>query len=181
MRVYDIVEITNTQAESSVECHLDLESIFALHYRRVVRTIAIVTGDRSRSEELAVEVFLRWSRQKVRSSVNSEGWLYRTAANLAIDELRKRRRRLRLNKFFQELWHQPTPEEIHAANQERDRVREVLSRMHPRQAELLVLRTDGFSYGELATVLAVNPSSVGTLIRRAQHTFRKEYIAKYGP
>jgi RNA polymerase sigma-70 factor (ECF subfamily) len=158
-----------------------LESIFAVHYGRVARAIAIVTGDRSQAEELAVEVFLRWSRRHVSTSVSPEGWLYRTAANLAIDELRKRRRRDRLNKFFQGFGRQPNPEEIHSTNQERDRVREILSRMHPRQAELLVLRTEGLSYDELANALRLKPSSVGTLLSRAQRTFRKEYIAKYGP
>jgi RNA polymerase sigma-70 factor (ECF subfamily) len=175
------VDLTNAQAEPVVECDTDLESIFALHYRRVARAIAMVTGDRSQAEELAAEVFLRWSRRPTGAGVNLEGWLYRIAANLAIDALRKRRRRARLDQFLQGFWRQPNPEEIHAANQERDRVREILSRMHPRQAELLVLRTEGFSYDELATALGLNPSSVGTLLCRAQRTFRKEYIAKYGP
>jgi RNA polymerase sigma-70 factor, ECF subfamily len=180
------VDLTSAQSVPDIESRADLESIFAVHYGRVASAIAIVTGDRSLAEELAVEVFLRWSRRQGSTNVSPEGWLYRIAVNLAIDELRidelrKRRRRDRLNKFFQGFRRQPTPEEIYSTNQERDRVREVLSRMNPRQAELLVLRTEGFSYDDLAGALRLNPSSVGTLLCRAQRTFRKEYIAKYGP
>jgi len=174
------VDPTGAQAVAGLEDSTPLESVFTLHYGRVARTIALVTGDPSQAEELAVEVFLRWSRHQADRSVNPEGWLYRTAANLAIDELRKHQRRARLEKFIRRFQRQPTPEDIHSSNQERYRVRDVLSRLHPRQAELLVLRTQGLSYNELATALGLNAASVGTLLSRAQRTFRKEYIAKYG-
>jgi RNA polymerase sigma factor (sigma-70 family) len=174
------VDITKDQTEASAE-RIDLEAIFAMHYSRVARTIAFVIGDRGRAEELAVEVFLRWSRSQAYKDVNTEGWLYRTAANLAVDELRKRIRRTKFDKLFQSFRCPPTPEELLSVNQERDRVREILSRMQPRQAELLVLRTQGLSYDELAALLSLNPASVGTLLSRAQQIFRKEYIAKYGP
>jgi RNA polymerase sigma-70 factor (ECF subfamily) len=48
------------------------------------------------------------------------------------------------------------------------------------QAELLVLRSDGFSYDEIAHVLKLNPSSIGTLLRRAEEGFRKAYVKRYG-
>jgi RNA polymerase sigma-70 factor (ECF subfamily) len=179
--VNDTVDITKVQTEVSSDDRTDLESIFAIHYNRVARTIAFVIADRGRAEELAVEVFLRWSRSQANKGVNTEGWLYKTAANLAVDELRKRIRRTKFDRLFQSFRRPPTPEEILSANQDRDRVREVLSRMQPRQAELLVLRTQGLSYDELAALLSLNPASVGTLLSRAQQIFRKEYIAKYGP
>jgi RNA polymerase sigma-70 factor (ECF subfamily) len=52
--------------------------------------------------------------------------------------------------------------------------------MKPRQAELLLLRTHGFSYEELASALDLNFSSIGTLLSRAERAFRKEYIKRYG-
>lgn len=171
------MDITNTQDAIPVEA-MDLESIFAAHYDRVARTIAFVIGDGGRAEELAVEVFLRWPRRK---HSNWEAWIYRTAVNLAIDELRKQARRRRFDGVLAVFVSPQTPEEIHHSNQERDRVRSVLARMQPRDAELLILRAQGFSYQELAAALALKPGSVGTLLSRAGETFRKEYIAKYGP
>ena len=56
----------------------------------------------------------------------------------------------------------------------------MLARMEGRRAELLLLRSGGLSYDELAEALALNPASVGTLLSRAQQTFRKEYIKLYG-
>ncbi len=50
------------------ETHLDIETLFRAHYGRVARIIARAVRDRARSEELAVEVFLKLRRNhKARS------------------------------------------------------------------------------------------------------------------
>jgi RNA polymerase sigma-70 factor (ECF subfamily) len=74
----------------------------------------------------------------------------------------------------------PTPEELLAARQEQDRIRRVLGALEPRQAELLLLRSQGLSYEDVAAALKLNPASVGTLLSRAQQAFRKEYVKRYG-
>jgi len=73
----------------------------------------------------------------------------------------------------------PTPEELLSARQEQQRVDVVLSVIDPRHADLLLLRSHGLSYGELASTLEINPGSVGTFLGRAQQAFRKEYIKRY--
>jgi RNA polymerase sigma-70 factor (ECF subfamily) len=45
---------------------------------------------------------------------------------------------------------------------------------------MLILRSQVFSYEELAATLNLNPASVGTLLSRAQQAFRKEYTRRYG-
>jgi len=45
---------------------------------------------------------------------------------------------------------------------------------------LLLLYSHGLSYDELASALNLNPVSIGTLLSRAQQTFRKEYTKRYG-
>ncbi len=72
------------------------------------------------------------------------------------------------------------PEELHATTEEQKNVRRVLAALKPRQAELLLLRSNGFSYEELASALDLRPASVGTSIVRAQAAFRKEYTRLYG-
>jgi RNA polymerase sigma-70 factor (ECF subfamily) len=52
--------------------------------------------------------------------------------------------------------------------------------MKANQAELLILRSDGLTYDEIAQALDLNPSSVGTLLSRAEAAFRKEYVRRYG-
>jgi len=56
------------------ETHLDIETLFRVHYGRVARIIARAVRDRARSEELAVEVFLKLWRNHKSQSENVEGW-----------------------------------------------------------------------------------------------------------
>lgn len=158
----------------------DLETIFGSHYERIARVIARVVGDRAHAEELAVEVFLKLWRTRSAQGERVEGWLYRTAVRTGLDELRRRTRRTRHERLAGFIRGSATPEEILAAAQEQERVRLVLSVIGQRQAEFLILRSHGLSYGEVATALDLNPASVGTLLSRAQQAFRKEYLKRYG-
>lgn len=177
---------TATEALSEVKAKGDafhIEAVFREQYPKVARIIARVVRDHARAEELAVEVFLKLWRNRKAQRYRVEAWLYRVAVRTALDELRSRSRRWRYEGLFGQLERNTspaTPEQIHRANEEQVRVRRVLSLLDPRQAELLVLRSHGFRYEEVASILDVNPASVGTLLARAQQVFRKEYIRRYG-
>ncbi len=158
----------------------DLEATFHAEYGPVARAIARVIRDPARAEELAVEVFLKWSRTQPTDGENAAGWLRRAAVRVALDELRRQARRARSERLLAWVRGAPTPEEIAVSRQEADRVRRVLGAMPTRQAELLLLRHSGFSYEELAVAMHVNPSSIGTLLGRAQAAFRREYLRRHG-
>jgi RNA polymerase sigma-70 factor (ECF subfamily) len=162
------------------ETGFDLEAIFRAQYGRIARVIARVVRDHARAEELAVEVFLKLWRNERAQGENAEGWLYRVAVRAGLDELRRQARRARYESLIGFVRGTPTPEEIHTATEEQERVRLVLGAIEPRQAELLLLRSDDLSYEEVASALELNPASVGTLLSRAQRAFREEYIKRYG-
>jgi len=158
----------------------DIETIFHAHYERTARVIARVLRDPSRAEELAVEVFLKWSRNPGAQGENAQAWLYRVAVRAGLDELRRESRRTRREGALRFFRKSPTPEDIRASKEDQERVRSVLAGIQPRQAELLVLRSQGLSYEELASTLALKPASIGTFLSRAEQAFRKEYIKRYG-
>lgn len=162
------------------DCLFDIEAAFRSQYQRVARIIARVVRDRARAEELAVEVFLKLWRDRKAQGQQLEGWLCRVAVRTGLNELRRQARQGRYESVLAFLRGVPNPEEIRAADEERDKVRAVLRAVRPRDAELLVLRSHGFTYEEVAAALNLNPASVGTLLRRAQLAFRKEYIERYG-
>lgn len=162
------------------ETRVDLGTIFHAQYERIARVITGVIKDPARAEELAVEVFLKWSRNRNAQGENAEGWLYRTAIRTGLDELRRQTRRSRYERLVSFVRRSLSPHEAFAAGEEQERVRLVLSVIEPRQAELVLLRSQGFSYDELAFALDLNPVSIGTLLSRAQKAFRKEYIERYG-
>jgi len=163
----------------------DLEVVFRAQYERIARMIAGVIRDHARAEELAVEVFLKWDRHPAAHGENAEGWLYRTALRMALNELRTELRRSRYEAVFAFLSsylpkRAPSPEQIRVAEEEQEQVRVVLNRLSRRDAELLLSRNSGLSYGEIADSLHLKQSSVGTLLSRAEQAFRKEFIKLYG-
>jgi DNA-directed RNA polymerase specialized sigma24 family protein len=81
------VGVTFDEARLANETEVDLETIFHARYKRMCRVVARVLRDPARAEELAVEVFLKWSRHPGAQGAHAEGWLYRTAVHEALDEL----------------------------------------------------------------------------------------------
>jgi RNA polymerase sigma-70 factor, ECF subfamily len=158
----------------------DLEPVFRLHYGRITKLIARITRDPGRAEELAVEVFLRWPPADASDDRAISGWLTKTSIRLALDEIRRQDRRGRLARFAARFGTQPSPEDALLYEDQRGKVVRTLSKLKPRDAELLTLRGEGLSYEELATVLSIKPASIGKLISRAQNAFRKEYLKRHG-
>ena len=160
---------------------MDFETVFRAEFPRVARIIARVLRNPARAEELAVEVFLKWSRTSWAQNENYHGWLAQAAVRTGLDELRRDARRARRSQLFRIVRVPPTPEEVRTAREEQERVRAVLALIGRRQAELLVLRSEGLRYDELACALGIRPTSVGTFLARAEQVFRKEYIKRFGP
>jgi RNA polymerase sigma-70 factor (ECF subfamily) len=162
------------------EASFDFEAFFHAHYQRIARAVGRVVGDHARAEELAVEAFWKLWRNPRAQGEKAGGWVYRTAVRLALNELRRQARSVRYELLSGPRLQSPTPEDARAAAERREQVRRVLAALDPRQAELLLLRSNGLRYGELAAAIDVNPASVGTLIGRAQQAFRKEYLKQFG-
>ena len=164
----------------TAEAPFDFEAFFDAQYDRAARAIARIIRDPARAEELAVEVFWKLWRHPQVHGEKASGWLYRVAVRTALNELRRHTRAQRYESLADLPENPQTPEETHAAAEEQEHVRLVLAAMDVRKAELLLLRSHGLSYEELASSLNMNPKSVGSLLSRAQETFRKEYIKRYG-
>jgi len=158
----------------------DAGQLFHLHYARIARVIARIVNDPSRAEELAADVFWKFMRTPRAHHMNPAGWLYRVGIRRAVDELRRQQRRDRIERLFSFLGTAPSPEQLHSEAQDQQQVRRVLAALKHRDSELLILRSEGMSYEETAEILGVSDTSVGTLLRRAQNAFRKEYIKRYG-
>src|SRR6185437_12082721 len=82
----DITDLID--AVAAPEAAFDFEAVFRAHYPRIARVIARVVRNDARSEELAVEVFLKLWRSPRAQGDKAGGWLYRVAARKALDDLR---------------------------------------------------------------------------------------------
>jgi len=158
----------------------DFETLFLSQFSRLARLVRRVVNDTAEAEDLAADVLWKCFRKRP-EAINLEGWLSRTAVRAALDSIRKKARRNR----YESLWPLRTrvakPDELLERDRDGERVRQVLAAIKPQFASLLVLRTEGLDYRELADALGLRPSSIGTLLARAEATFRKEYEKRHGP
>src|SRR5207244_853661 len=114
---------------------------------------------------------------------SAEGWLWRAASHAALNALRgNRRRREREERVFIQDSALRTggqssedPADSLLRGVEQEAVRDALRKLKPQESALLLLRYAGLSYGAVAEALHVNPTSVGTLIRRAETRFKEKY------
>ncbi len=160
------------------------DELFLRYYSRIYEVLYRLTGDAAEADDLAQETFIRLYRQppglyggsgETREH-NVGGWLYRVAVNLGYNALRASRRRTTYEQAG-DVALPADPETLAAQSDERRRVREVLADLPVQQAQMLVLRYAGLSYKELALALDVAPTSVGTLLARAERAFEARYRA----
>lgn len=162
------------------------DELFLSTYPRLVSLLRRMLGDSGRAEELANEAFL-----KLHSTIlppiaraNIPGWLYRTAMNLGIDDLRARTRHVKVaRQVSHEASSSNRPEDglqllLRAETQQR--VRLALSKLKPEWSQILLLRASGYSYKEIASHLDIPATSVGTLLIRAEAGFEKCYLELFG-
>jgi RNA polymerase sigma-70 factor (ECF subfamily) len=155
------------------------EVLFYRHYDRVYGLLFRLLGNRVEAEDVTQELFLKLYRRPLsgKREHNLTSWLYRVATNMAYNHIRSRNRRWGRNRWLvpDSSDERGDPGERMARKETRSAVRQALSGLPQRQAQLLILREMGFSYTELAEACDVKPGSVGTLLGRAAEAFRKAY------
>ena len=174
-----ISSVKNPTQKHVVETQAEFEAAFEAHWSPVYTLLLRLTGDPDEAQDLALEVFYRLYRNPPasRDGQSLGGWLYRVALNLGYNALRALRRRSRYeqNAGEQALLQRAAADPADEVERrlERQQVRQVLLRLKPRLAHLLILRYSGLSYAEIASALQVSPGSVGTLLARAEQEFEK--------
>jgi RNA polymerase sigma-70 factor (ECF subfamily) len=164
------------------------EALFLRHYDRVYHILFRLLGNQADAEDVAQQVFLKLyhSPRRIRSrgdQVNVGGWLYRVAVNAGYNALRSQKRQRnwyeRVSRWWAPEASSPDPEEMAESAEVQARVRRILAEMKPRDAKLLLLRYSGLSYKELAVTLNLSPSSIGSLLTRAERAFAHRYGLAY--
>ncbi len=162
------------------------DDLFLSTYPRLVSLLRRMLGDSGRAEELANEAFLKLHSTILPPIVraNIPGWLYRTAMNLGIDDLRARTRHV---KVARQVLHEASscnqPEDglqLLLRTETQQRVRLALSKLKPEWSQILLLRASGYSYKEIASHLDIPATSVGTSLIRAEAGFEKCYLELFG-
>ena len=167
----------------------EVNAAFRRHDRMLVRWLAQKFGDIETARDIAQSAYLRvWRYAQTQQIDNLQALIFKTAANLAANEFRARRR-MRLLIFdnsstqsefqIEQVASQtPTPESTAIAKEEVANFIVALDRL-PKQARqaFLLSRFEDKTYREIAAILGVSESSVEKYIIAALKALRS--AAKY--
>jgi RNA polymerase sigma-70 factor, ECF subfamily len=138
-------------------------------FPRVYAYVASLLRDRAVAEDVTAQTFERAYRKRgsYRASRGSmDAWLFGIARNAALDELRKRKRRATLEGDPEDSGAR-TPEDHAELALRREAVRAALASLDGQERDLIALKfAGGLSNGEIARVLRMSESNVGTRLHR---------------
>ena len=152
------------------------EDLYRNTFPRVYAYVASLLRDRSAAEDVTAQAFERAYRKRsgFRAGRGSpEAWVFGIARNAALDELRRRRRNAALAAEPGDVW-SPGPDEEAERAFRREEVRAALQSLDPRDRDLVALKfAGGLSNAEIARVLRISESNVGTRLHRSVEKLRK--------
>ena len=138
-------------------------------FPRVYAYVASLLRDRAAAEDVTSQAFERaYSRRRsYRASRGTmDAWLFGIARNAALDELRKRKRRASLESDPEDTGAR-APEDHAELALRREAVRTALASLDGQERDLIALKfAGGLSNGEIARVLRMSESNVGTRLHR---------------
>lgn len=163
----------------------EFEKLVAAYEKQVYHIALKMTGNKEDAFDLSQDTFLKAYRSlgSFRGESSFGTWIYRLAANLCIDFLRKQQRRGKVVSLddaddsgrpmeLSDLRFEPQ-----SAMEKRElsmQIREGLEKLPPDQRFILILRDiEGLSYQEIADTLKMEPGTVKSRISRARARLAK--------
>jgi RNA polymerase sigma-70 factor (ECF subfamily) len=154
-----------------------ITELYQEYHGSLVRMLYRRTGDPDRAEDIAQEVF---TRALAAPPDNPRPWLFAVALNLVRDDGRRavrQSRRLQLLTAETPVSSPPPDHELERSERV-DAIHQALEALSSRDREALLLKAEGFNYGEIATMLGLAKSAVGTTLARARRRLVEAYHAR---
>ncbi len=148
----------------------ELGDLYTRYADTVYRTALRVTGSTADAEDVLQTVFLRvLKREEPLDPLRApEGFLRRSAANAAIDVVRRR-----------STWRQEsiseTPDRLKqdSSAELRQRLRQAIGTLEPRDAEMFVLRyIEGLANGEIAEMYGLEKTTIAVRLHRIRESLK---------
>jgi RNA polymerase sigma factor (sigma-70 family) len=162
-----------------VEVHNDrLSLLFAEHYRRVLMSAYRIAGNMADAEDVAQGVFLRLGSGESALLANAGSYLYRAAINGALDLLRRRKTAatepLELAAAIASTEPGASPETMISSRELGRHLRQAISELAPRAAEMFALRyLEELENREIAKLMGTSSAVVAVTLHQVRSKLKK--------
>jgi RNA polymerase sigma-70 factor, ECF subfamily len=161
-----LVELLAPMAGSQTEGFAEL---YERTFPRVYAYVASLLRDRAGAEDVTAQAFERAYRKRrsYRAGRGTmEAWLFGIARNAALDELRRRKRRTRLEGDPEDSGAESPDDHVELALR-RETVRAALASLDGRERDLIALKfAGGLTNAEIGRILGMSESAAGTRLHR---------------
>lgn len=146
--------------------------LFREHNEALIRFLALRLRSQQEAKEVAQEAYVRLLKLDQPGAVGFlRAFLFKTAANLAVDRIRHEqmaRRVARDSKFLEELSAQPTPEKLVTDAQELKLVERLIDELPPKcRRAFLLHKVYGLDFADIAKQMGLGERMVRTYVCRA--------------
>lgn len=175
--------MSDLQLQTDALATVSFNRAMAEHAHTLKAFAARMLGDQLLAEDIAQDAFLAYYRHMHEVPDNAvRPWLFRVARNLCLDQLRRRKFKMRLFRDIQKSddleiipvdlkGHSPD-DEAHA-EEARQAIEDAIQELPPRFREAFVLcEVQGLSYEEAAGIMGCPVKTVSTRLFRARQRFR---------
>ena len=164
-------------SESGENGSVDFDGLYKEHYIKVYRHIVYITGNVQAAEDISQEVFMRLYKNPPEHG-NVAAWLFKVANNLAYNHMRDEKTRGAKEPAIsvEEEDKVISIEDVAIRNQEIREIRRALALLPQRDRMCLLLKFSGYKYNEIAEVIGVEKTSVGTILARSQAKFMDKFM-----
>lgn len=168
-------EDANSEGSATSALEQELSDLYQATASHLFRYGLLLTRNETLAQDAVQETFLRYYTQRKRGEVHAErAWLFRVLRNYVFDVQKSAGISMSVSlddvRAFQD--RACSPEKTFERS---EAMRLALQALSPREMQCLQLRTEGFSYREIAAILDINPGTVGALLARGSDKIRKAF------
>ena len=168
----------NPVKKSQISELSSFDSIYLQHKDMVFRTAVAMLSDDVEAEDLMQTIFIKVhnSKMEFKDEIHFKRWLHRITVNLCIDELRKHRNILRLDRM-REKGIEPITESSKAKIEIKEELQQALACLDLKQRSVIILKyLHGLTYEEIAKTLGIPLGTVKSRLNTAIKIMRNKVI-----
>lgn len=165
---------------------IDWQAELVRHCRWLRSIVLARVGERQAVDDVMQEIALAAIRQQspIKDPTKTGPWLYRLAVTQSLLYRRTMGRRRKLEQRYAEHLesdpadeHEPDPFRWLLAGEQRERIRDAITSLPPKDAEILLLKyVEGWSYKRLAELLSISDAAVESRLHRARARMRERLL-----
>lgn len=177
-RTFSSVQDAEEELSLRLEVQAETSELYKSLAAGVLRYLLCIVKDFDLVQDAVQEAFLRYYEHRLNRSLalQSRGWFFRVARNYLIDQIRasKPEKHASLEEGLSNPDSRYCPHKAYVLAETLERLSAILT---VRELECLQLRTEGFTYKEIAEIMNIEPGTVGATLAHGLKKVRACHVA----